>query len=210
MKKMMLLLLVAFSFLAVDAQTKKEHKKHAKKSSKKLLAKAKFTKQEAAKKIARAQKISELYGQDSARIAFDKIYDLKKDSESIAYYTAGKKYLDSSFKAKYKAANEKKILWDKAEKNQADIVKEARLNSYESQQVRYINFEYSKKANLLNKRTDVINKNYELTLLNAERRNKIKNITGKLKERKIEKIRKKINTKNGSDEETAWIDYAKN
>jgi hypothetical protein len=210
MKKLLLLFIVAFSYLATDAQAKKGRKKHSKKASKVAIKKAKFAKQEAAKKIARAEKISALYGQDSARMAFDKMYDLQKDSESIAYYEAGKKYLDSSFKARYKVSNERKIAWDKAEKNQADIVKAAKLNSYQSQQVRYINFEFSKKANLLDKRNDMVNKNYELSLLNNERRNKIKIIVGKYKERKIEKIRKKINDKNGADEETAWIDYATN
>ncbi len=210
MKKLLLLFIVAFSFLATDAQSKKRNKKHLKKPNKTALHKAKFAKKEAAKKIARAEKINALYGQDSARIAFDKMYDLQKDSESIAYYEAGKKYLDSSFKSKYKVSNEKKIAWDKAEKNQADIIKASKLNDYQAQQVRYINFEYSKKANLLEKRKDAINKDYELSLLNIERRSKIKIIVGKLKERKIEKIRKKINEKNGIDEETAWIDYATN
>jgi hypothetical protein len=210
MKKLLLLFVVAFSYLETDAQIKKGHRKVIKKPIKKSISKAKFAKQEAAKKIARAEKISALFGQDSARMAFDKMYDLQKDSESLAYYETGKKYLDSLFKEKYKNINAKREKWEKVEKNQIDIAKAARLNSYQSQQVRHINFTYSKKANLLDNRKDVVNKNYELALLNTERRNKIRIIVGKYKERKIEKIRKKINDKNGVDEETAWIDYATN
>jgi hypothetical protein len=210
MKKILLMFLVAFSFSIVNAQAKKAKKRNYKKPIKAAVVKAKFNKKEAAKKLARAEKINAVYGYDSARMAFDKMYDQKKDSESVAYYNEGLRYLDSTYQLKYYDRSQKKIAWDKAEKNQADIVKAAGLNKYQSQQVRYINFAYSDKANKLEKRKDQTNKNYELALLNIERRNKIKIIVGKFKEKKIEKIRKRVNIKNGADEETAWIDYANN
>ena len=89
-----------------------------------------------------------------------------------------------------------------------DINRAAKLNDYQSKQVKYINQSFSDKAKLLVQGNDPQLKKQELAVLNEERRNKIRVIVGKSRERKLESERKDFIKKNGIDETNVWIGIA--
>ena len=97
---------------------------------------------------------------------------------------------------------------DRMDKVQMDINRAAKLNDYESKQVKYINQTCSDKAKAILQGNDPQTKKQELAVLNEERKSKIKIIVGKARERKLESERKDFIKKNGVDEATAWIEIA--
>ncbi len=207
MKKISLLCLLAFSIFAADAQTKKS-KKSRKQPSKETVAKAKFIKVEAQKKLMRDSLMIGMKMEDSLRIAGDITTDLQKDSLSLVYRTNGFKDIDSLDKIRYATIAKSRSEVDMAEKTQMDISKAAKLNDYQSKQVKYINQTYTEKAKLLTSGVDPQTKKQELAVINEERRNKIRIIVGKSRERKLENERKDYFKKNTADESNAWINIA--
>ena len=207
MKKISLLCLIAFSFFAAEAQTKK-NKKSKKQPNKESVAKAKFVKVEAQKKLMRDSLMIGMKMEDSLRIAVDMQSDLQKDSLSLAYKQTGLKDIDSLNKIRYATIAKSRNDVDIADKTQMDINRAAKLNDYQGKQVKYINQTYTEKAKILISGVDPQTKKQELVLLNEERRNKIRMIVGKSRERKLENERKDYFKKNTADESNAWINIA--
>ena len=207
MKKISLLCLIAFSFFAAEAQTKK-NKKSKKQPNKESVAKKKFVKAEAQKKLMRDSLMIGMKMEDSLRIAADIQSDLQKDSLSFAYKQTGLKDIDSLNKIRYATIAKTRNDVDIADKTQMDINRAAKLNDYEGKQVKYINQSYTEKAKILISGVDPQTKKQELVLLNEERRNKIRIIVGKSRERKLDNERKDYFKKNTADEANAWINIA--
>ncbi|MEJ7611024.1 MAG: hypothetical protein WKF88_07585 [Ferruginibacter sp.] len=209
MKKILLLSIVAFSFLAADAQTKKSGKK-AKKPSKEAIAKAKYTKLENEKKLTRQLMLDSLMINDSLRLQNDSLADVQKEADRIVYKETGLRAIDSSNKESYKNLIRQRASWERTEKSDADVAKAAKLSDYEAKQVKYINQQYNEKAKLLLQGGDVQSKKTELMSLNLERRSKIKTIVGKSREKRLEKERKSYISKNGADADSVWMDQTAN
>lgn len=207
MKKILLLCAAAFTIFAADAQTKKKSKK-AKKPNKEAIAKAKFEKQEADKKLARQVYMDSLRTEDSVRLVNDNLADLQKDSLRKVYREQGLKQIDSTNKESYLAMMNQRNAWDKSARTSAEVSKAAKLSEYEAKQVAYINQEYNAKAKALLAGSDAASQQQQLAALNNERREKIKTILGKGKERKLEKERKAYVKKNGADGDSQWVDVA--
>ena len=207
MKKIFLFCVVALSMLGAEAQTKKG-KKSKKVPSKETIAKAKFTKVEAQKKLMRDSLIIGLRMEDSIRIAGDMVSDLQKDSMNLVYRENGFKNIDSLKQVRYGLIIQNREEADKTDKTQMDINRAAKLNDYQSKQVKYINQSFSEKAKMIVQGNDPQSKKQELAVLNEERRNKIRVIVGKSRERKLESERKDFIKKNGIDETNVWIGIA--
>ena len=207
MKKISLLCLLAFSIFASEAQTKKS-KRSRKQPNKETVAKAKFMKAEGQKKLMRDSLMIGMKMDDSLRIAGDSISDLQKDSLSLVYRQNGLKNIDSLNKIKYATIAKSRSEIDLSEKTQMDINRAAKLNDYQSKQVKYINQNYTEKAKVLISGVDPQTKKQELAALNEERRNKIKVVVGKSREKKLENERKDYFKKNTADQSNAWINIA--
>ncbi len=207
MKKITFLCLFAISFFATEAQTKK-NKKSKKQPNKETVAKAKFIKAEAQKKFLRDSVMLGMKMEDSLRIAGDNLSDLQKDSLSLVYRQNGLKDIDSLNKIRYATIAKSRSEVDITDKTQMDINRAAKLNDYQGKQVKYINQTYTEKAKILINGVDPQTKKQELALLNEERRNKIRLIVGKSRERKLENERKDYFKKNTADESNAWINIA--
>ncbi len=207
MKKISLLCLLAFSLFAAEAQTKKS-KRSRKHPSKETVAKAKFLKVEAQKKLMRDSLMIGMKMEDSLRVAGDNISDLQKDSLSVVYRQNGLKNIDSLNKIRYATIAKSRSEVDIAEKTQMDINRAAKLSDYQSKQVKYINQTYTEKARVLTSGVDPQTKKQELAALNEERRNKIRVVVGKSREKKLENERKDYFKKNAADESNSWINIA--
>ena len=207
MKKISLLCLLVFSIFAAEAQTKKS-KRSKKQPSKESVAKVKFMKVEAQKKLMRDSLMMTMKMEDSVRIATDNISDLQKDSLSLAYKQNGLKDIDSLNKIRYATISTSRNEVDVTDKNQMDINRAAKLNEYQSKQVKYINQTYTEKAKVLISGVDPQTKKLELVTLNDQRRDKIRLVVGKSREKKLENERKDYFKKNTADESNAWINIA--
>jgi hypothetical protein len=206
-KKILVLCLVMFSFLAADAQ-KRKGKKHSKKPNKEAIAIAKFNKNEKAKKLLRDSLIIKMKLEDSTRLALDSIADFQNDSTRVAYRDSGNAAIDSFNTAQYASMGQQRNQWDKTDRFHNDISHTVKLNDYKTKQVKYINQTYAEKAKLLTADGDMQSKATELALLNEERRKQIKAVVGKGKEKKLERGRKSYVKKNGTDADMEWINVA--
>lgn len=209
MKRIILSCIVALSLFSADAQTKKG-KKSGKKPTKEAIAKSNFNKKEAAKKQAREAQLLAMVSADSLRLQSDSIADALTKNDRLVYKAQGLKAIDSMNKVTYVNLNKQRGEWEKTERNNAEIMRAAKLSDYESKQVKFINQTYNEKANALIKNSSTEQKKQELILLNEERKAKIKTIIGKSKERKLDKERKEYVTKHGSDQDSQWVDAAEN
>ncbi len=208
MKTFILTCIVALSVFAADAQSKKGKHKSGKKPSKEAIAKAKFTKQEAAKKEAREAKLFSMLSEDSLRLQNDSLADLGTENERLVYKAQGLKAIDSMNKLSYVTLSKQRGEWEKSERDNAEIMRAAKLSEYESKQVKFINQTYNEKAYALIQNSSAEQKRQELILLNEERKDKIKTIIGKSKERKLNKERKEYVTKHGAVQDSQWVDTA--
>jgi len=207
MKKIILVCVAALSIFAADAQVKKSHKK-AKRPSKEAIAVAKFNKLEAEKSLARKAQLDSLNILDSTRLVNDSLADVQMEANRVAYRESGLKAIDSTNKETYAALIKQGNNTDLQNKASVDLSKEAKLSTYESRQVDYINQQYNAKAKLLLQGTDAMQKKQELAALNEERRAKIRAVVGKGKERRLEKDRKDYAQKNGFTADAQWVDIA--
>ena len=209
MKRIILTCIVALSLFSADAQTKKANRS-GKKPNKEAVVKANFNKKEADKKLARETQLNAMLSEDSIRIKTDSLADVATENERLIYKTDGLKIIDSVNKVGYGNLSKQRGEWEKAQRNNELIMRAANLSDYESKQVKLINQNYNEKARvlLLNSNTEV--KKQELFNLNEERKNKIKTVTGKSKEKKLEKERREFVKKNGADADSQWLDVAEN
>jgi hypothetical protein len=207
MKKIFLLCLVAFSFVAADAQSRK-NKKSRKSPNKEAVANARFNKLEASKKLMRDSVLIKLGLEDSTRLAMDSIADLQADSVSVAYKENGVRQIDSLNKESYMAIEKNTDEYGKTQKIQSDMIQGVGLSDYKNRQVKIINTSFTEKAKIVVQDGNANEKAQELLALNEQRRARIKALLGKSKERKLEKERKEFVKKNGVDPSTAWMDIA--
>ena len=209
MKRIILTCIVALSLFSADAQTKKANRS-GKKPNKEAVVKANFNKKEADKKLARENQLNAMLSEDSTRIKTDSLADVATENDRLIYKTDGLKIIDSVNKVGYGNLSKQRGEWEKAQRNNELIMRAANLSDYESKQVKLINQNYNEKARvlLLNSNTEV--KKQELFNLNEERKNKIKTVTGKSKEKKLEKERREFVKKNGADADSQWLDVAEN
>ena len=198
---------MALSIFAAEAQTKKS-KKSKKQPSKESIANTKFKKAQEQKKLMRDSIMLGMRMDDSLRLAVDSLSDLQKDSLSIVYKETGLKNIDSLNKLRYAAIAKSRSDVDIADKTQMDINRAAKLNDYQSKQVKYINQTYTEKARVLLNGSDPQTKKMELAALNEERRSKIRVVVGKSREKKLEGERKDYFKKNIPDESNTWINVA--
>jgi hypothetical protein len=145
---------------------------------------------------------------DSLRLQNDSLADVQKEIDRTVYKENGLKVIDSTNKVTYAALMKQRSSWETSEKVQADIAKSANLSEYEAKQVKFINQQYNEKARALTAGSDITQKKAELIALNEERRAKIRVITGKGGERKLEKARRSYIAKNGTDADSQWVDMA--
>lgn len=200
MKKIFLLCLVAFSIATAEAQKRKKI------SNKEAVANAKFNKHEDSKKLMRDSLIIKMRLEDSTRLAMDSITDLQADSISLAYRENGLKAIDSMNNESFVAIGNNTSERNKKQKMQDDMIEFAKLSEYKSRQVKIINSTYIEKAKAIIQDGEASAKANELVALNEERRNRIKALLGRTKEKKLEKARKSFVKKNGVDADTAWMD----
>jgi hypothetical protein len=207
MKKILLLCLVAFSFVGAEAQSRK-NKKNRKVPNKEAIANARFNRHEATKKLLRDSLIIKMKLEDSTRLAMDSIKDLQADSISLAYRENGYREVDSINHESYIAIGKNTDEYDKIQKLHSDMIQGVPLSDYKSRQVKIINTSFSEKAKVIVQDGDANAKAQELAALNEERRKKIKALLGKSKEKKLEKERKAFIKKNGVNADIAWMDIA--
>jgi hypothetical protein len=216
MKRIILSLIVAFSFFAADAQTTKAKSKKAKKTATTAESRAKAKHKAAIAKIQRDtdERIAELrktsFYSDSMRIDSERV---ARDSFELSrknYLETRFKEIDSTNKAGWAKMSADKEQYSKTEQSFEAINKAAKLGSYQGRQVKYINQTYSDKANVIKQDMTLSDeqKKQQLAALNTERRTKIKTVIGRSKEKKLEKERKDYVKKFGDSVETSWINEA--
>lgn len=207
MKRILLSCIVALSLFSADAQTKKA-KRSAKKPAKEAVAKSNFNKKQAAKKLARETQLNALLSDDTLRFTTDSLAELALTDERAIYKTEGLRAIDSLNKLSYVNLSKQRGDWEKTDRSNSEIMKAAKLSDYEAGQVKFINQTYNEKANALMQSGDANQKKQELINLNEERKNKIRTILGKSKEKKLEKERREYIKKNGADTDSQWVDAA--
>ncbi len=216
MKKIFLLCGLAITFLASEAQTTKNKGKKAKKA--KMSSEAVFQARQDTLMAHRQYKI------DSA-LAYQLQYDsVRRENERIAYENFQKSQkawkdsmflqMDSSNKEQWKVMSRDHEQSLSVQKQRAEINRIAKLSEYQKVQVNYINQTIFEKAKVINADSmmDEPKKKEALVKLNTERRDRIKKVTGKAKEKRFEKARKAQS--NSTDPDAMWINelegYVKN
>lgn len=207
MKKIFLLSVLAVSFFAAEAQSSTRKSKNAKKP--KLSSEAIFQARQDTLMAQRQQKI------DSA-LAYQLQYDSsRRENERIAYQNFQQRQkawkdsmflqMDSSNTAQWKTMSKEHEHWLSVQKQRAEINRTAKLSDYQKVQVNYINQTTFEKAKLITSDSilDQSKKKEALTKLNTERRDRIRTVTGKAKEKRLEKARKAQSTSTDSD--AMWI-----
>ncbi len=207
MKQFLFTLVSAFCLFTADAQTKK-NKRSGKKPSKESRANANFKKKEGIKKAEREKQLTAMLSEDSLRLQNDSIADLSYDSARIAYKTEGLRLIDSANKSNYGSLSRQRAESDKADRDNALIMKSAKLSDYEAKQVMFINQTYNEKARIIIGTGTPDLKKQELYNLNEERKAKIKIVAGKSGEKKLEKERRDFIKKNGISVDDQWITSA--
>ena len=207
MKRFLFTLVSAFCLFTADAQTKKS-KRSGKKPTKESTANANFKKKEVVKKVQREKQLTAMLSEDSLRLQNDSIADLATENERVTYKTEGLRLIDSTNKANYGTLSKQRAETDKADRDNALIVRSAKLNDYEAKQVIYINQTYNEKAKVIIGSGTAEQKKQELFNLNEERKAKIKTVAGKSGEKKLEKERKEFVKKNGTHTDSQWIEAA--
>lgn len=207
MKKILFIIITTFSLFTADAQAKKS-KKSGKRPGKEAIANSDFKKKEAIKKTDREKQLTAMRSEDSLRLQMDSIADLTTENERTVYKTEGLRIIDSTNKAGYGTLSRERADWEKTERDNALIMKAAKLSEYESKQVKYINQTYNEKAKQIIGSGTADQKKQELFTLNEERKAKIKTVAGKAGEKKLEKERRDYIKKNGIHTDTQWIEVA--
>jgi exosome complex RNA-binding protein Rrp42 (RNase PH superfamily) len=93
------------------------------------------------------------------------------------------------------------------EHNQNEINKVAKLSDMQSRQVKSLNMSYNDRANAILTDPTITedDRKQKLVTLNTERREKIKVLVGKNKEKNLEKARVKYSAKNATDKQSEWL-----
>lgn len=209
MKKILLTCAVAaMTFFATEAQTKKSTSKKSKKPvNSEARLNADIAKIKAEKSKAMEEQRVERLMIDSTRREDERLAELQKDSLRMAWKQQKINEVDSLNAVKWKKQISDKDADYAAERTQAELAKAAKLSTNQGRQVKAINMSYNDKAQLvmLDSTLSPEVRRQQLTALNTERRDKIKEVVGKGKEKKLEKERIKYMAKNNDDTLSAWL-----
>ena len=207
MKKILILSLLAFSFFASDAQTKKSKSKKAKRSSVSTAAarQARLNALQAQRQLQIDSTVAYQVRYDSMRRETERMYDEKFQQDQATWKENKYREVDSMNHEHWVALSNEHEAWLKIQNQRNKVNQAVNLTANQDRQVSYINQAIFEKANMLS--TDsTLNDNdrkQKLVQLNEERRNRIKAIVGKSKERKLEKARKA--NMNPADKEALWL-----
>lgn len=203
--------LVAMTFFAADAQTKKTKSKK-KPVSTEAKAKAEYAKLEKERQEKfEEQRLERLYD-DSVSREQERLEEFVKDSTRTAWKEAKLKEADSLHNEKWKNQSIEKEKYYASERSQNAINAKAKLSATQGSQVKAINMSYNDKAKVIRDNMELTEdaKTAQLVALNEERRSKIKAIVGKSKEKKVEKARKEYSMAHTDDVEAKWINDVAN
>jgi hypothetical protein len=198
--------LVAMTFFAADAQTKKTKSKK-KPVSTEARAKAEYAKLEKERQQKfEEQRLERLYD-DSVSREQERLEEFVKDSTRAAWKETKLKVADSLHNEKWKNQTIEKEKYYASERSQNAINTKAKLSVTQGSQVKAINMAYNDKARVIRDNMELTDdvKTAQLVSLNEERRAKIKAIVGKSKEKKVEKARKEYAMNHTDDVEAKWI-----
>jgi hypothetical protein len=198
--------LVAMTFFAADAQTKKTKSKK-KPISTEARAKAEYAKLEKERQQKfEEQRLERLYD-DSVSREQERLEEFVKDSTRAAWKETKLKVADSLHNEKWKNQTIEKEKYYASERSQNAINTKAKLSVTQGSQVKAINMSYNDKARMIRDNMELTDdvKTAQLVSLNEERRAKIKAIVGKSKEKKIEKARKEYAMTHTDDVEGKWM-----
>ena len=198
--------LVAMTFFAADAQTTKKKTKK-KPVSTEAKAKAEYAKLEKERQEKfEEQRLERLYD-DSVSREQERLEEFVKDSTRTAWKEAKLKETDSIHNEKWKNQSIEKEKYYASERSQNAINSKAKLSATQGSQVKAINLSYNDKAKLIRDNMELTEdvKTSQLVALNEERREKIKAVVGKSKEKKVEKARKEYAMTHTDDVEAKWI-----
>jgi hypothetical protein len=198
--------LVAMTFFAADAQTKKTKSKK-KPVSTEARAKAEYAKLEKERQQKfEEQRLERLYD-DSVSREQERLEEFVKDSTRAAWKETKLKVADSLHNEKWKNQTIEKEKYYASERSQNAINTKAKLSVTQGSQVKAINMSYNDKARVIRDNMELTDdvKTAQLVSLNEERRAKIKAIVGKSKEKKIEKARKEYAMTHTDDVEGKWM-----
>jgi hypothetical protein len=198
--------LVAMTFFAADAQTKKTKSKK-KPVSTEARAKAEYAKLEKERQQKfEEQRLERLYD-DSVSREQERLEEFVKDSTRAAWKETKLKVADSLHNEKWKNQTIEKENYYASERSQNAINTKAKLSVTQGSQVKAINMSYNDKARVIRDNMELTDdvKTAQLVSLNEERRAKIKAIVGKSKEKKIEKARKEYAMTHTDDVEGKWM-----
>lgn len=210
MKKIFLTCAVlAMTIFATEAQSKKSSSKKKTKTTVSAESKLKtdIAKSQAEKKLVIEEQRVERLKTDSVRKEEERLVEEKKAMDRIVWKEQKLKEVDSLNQVKWKQQVEEKDQEYATERSQRELSKAAKLNDNQGQQVKLINQTYNNKAKAIREDLSISDeqKKAQLTVLNAERRAKIKAAVGSNKEKNLEKERVKYSTKNNDDKNSAWI-----
>jgi hypothetical protein len=198
--------LVAMTFFAADAQTKKTKSKK-KPVSTEARAKAEYAKLEKERQQKfEEQRLERLYD-DSVSREQERLEEFVKDSTRAAWKETKLKVADSLHNDKWKNQTIEKEKYYASERSQNAINTKAKLSVTQGSQVKAINMAYNDKARVIRDNMELTDdvKTAQLVSLNEERRAKIKAIVGKSKEKKVEKARKEYAMTHTDDVEGKWM-----
>jgi carbamoylphosphate synthase small subunit len=209
MKKILLTCVIAMSIFATEAQKTKSGAKKTKKAtiSNEAKVQAAIAKQAAERQAKFKLDNEERLLTDSLRKEDERVAAEKFETDRKAWTENRLREIDSTNKANWSALSQDKEQSLKAERNWDEINKAAKLNEYQGTQVKFINQSYSNKAKTVKENialTDDLKKE-QLSVLNTERKARIKSVLGNSKAKKLAKEQKKFETKYGADAELAWV-----
>lgn len=192
MKKLLLTCAaIAMTIFVTEAQTKKST---GKKNNQTTLSNEKKLNAEIAqiqleKKLMKDEQTLAFMVADSARKADEFIAEEQKAKERISWKEQKLKEVDSLNQLKWKQLSIESEQGFVANRKQDEINKAAKLNEYQSMQVSAINQEYDEKNTRINQNTELTDeqKSQQIASMNAEKRNKLQDVLGKNKEKKLGK-----------------------
>lgn len=213
------LILVCSLFLfgsAAEAQTSKGKKKKARSS--RLTTEAKVQMRlDSLRAHRQAQIDSSLAYQlayDSARKENERLSYEKFQEEQALWKENKLRELDSANKVKWETMSKEHEEWTQIQNHRKEVTNSVKLSDYQDRQVNIINQQIFDKAKQIDVDSTLAEdqKKQQLVKLNEERRDRIRAVVGKSKERKIEKARK--SHVNPQDKDAQWLNeidgYVKN
>lgn len=209
MKRILLtLVVIATTFSAAEAQSKKTSKKKAPKVSAETKLKNDIARIKEEKKLKNDSLRIYQYQSDSIRIEDERMAEETKATERAAWKEQKMIEVDSTNKAKWAIESASKDEWYATNRSQDAMNKAAKLNDMQGRQVKAINQTYLQRAKAIKADVTIAeaDRTAQLTSLNVERREKIKAVIGNDKEKSLEKQRIKMTETDVDAAAFKWVD----